>query len=149
MVADGNGLPLAASTVTAGQAHESTEFERIMNAVRIPNRRGRPRCRPVRLAGDKGYSYPRIRRWRTRYGITSVIPRRSNQKPEDKRHRFDKDLYRRRAVVEQCVGWLKESRAGGTRFDKLAVNYTATVKLAMIRRYLRKLTAVTNSPNRA
>ena len=148
VVTDGNGLPLAV-TVTAGQAHESTEFERVMNAVRIPNRRGRPRCRPVRLAGDKGYSYPRIRRWLARYGVRGVIPRRSDQKPDDKRHRFDKDQYRRRAVVEQCVGWLKESRAVGTRFDKLAVNYIATVKLAMIRRYLRKLTAVTDSPNRA
>jgi hypothetical protein len=42
-------------------------------------------------------------------------------------------------VVEQCVGWLKESRAGGTRFDKLALNYQATVHLAVIRRYLRVL----------
>jgi transposase len=131
-------LPLAVE-VTAGQAHESTQFEAVMDKVRVPNRRGRPRCRPVKLAGDKGYSYPRIRAWL----------RRSNQRPDDGRHRFDREAYRRRAVVEQCVGWLKESRAVGTRFDKLAVNYTATVKLAMIRRYLRKLTAVTDPPNRA
>jgi hypothetical protein len=52
-------------------------------------------------------------------------------------------------VVEQCVGWLKECRAVGTRLDKLAVNCTATVKLAMIQHYLHKLTAVTDSPNRA
>lgn len=148
VVTDGNGLPLAIE-VTAGQAHESTTFEGVMNKVRIPNRRGRPRCRPVRLAGDKGYSYPRIRRWLARYGIKSVIPRRKNQNPDDKRHRFDRETYRRRSVVEQCVGWLKECRAVGTRFDKLAVNYTATVKLAMIQRYLRKLAAVTESPDRA
>ncbi len=148
LVTDGNGLPLAVE-VTAGQTHESTVFEQVMNKVRVPSRCGRPRCRPVRLAGDKGYSYPRIRRWLTRYGIKSVIPRRSNQKPDDGRHRFDREAYRRRSVVEQCIGWLKESRAVGTRFDKLAVNYTATVKLAMIQRYLRKLTAVTDSPNRA
>lgn len=120
-----------------------------MDEVRIPSRRGRPRCRPVKLAGDKGYSYPRIRAWLRRHGVVAVIPRRSNQRPNDGRHRFDRAAYRRRAVVEQCVGWLKESRAVGTRFDKLAVNYTATVKLAMIRRYLRKLTAVTDPPNRA
>jgi transposase len=148
LVTDGNGVPLAVE-VTAGQAHESKSFESVMNTVRIPNRRGRPRCRPVRLAGDRGYSYPRIRRWLRRYGIKAVIPRRSNQNPDDKRHRFDRAAYRRRAVVEQCVGWHKESRAVGTRFDKLAVNYLATLKLAMIRRYLRTLTAVTDSPNRA
>ncbi len=148
MVTDGNGLPLAVE-VTSGQRHESTQFERVMNKVRIPNRRGRPRCRPVRLAGDKGYSYPRIRRWLRRYGIKGVIPRRENQNPDDKQHRFDRASYRRRAVVEQCVGWLKECRAVGTRFDKLAVNYIATIKLAMIQRYLRKLTAGTDPPDRA
>jgi transposase len=126
--------------VTAGQRHESTQFERVLDKVRLPGRRGRPRCRPVRLAGDKGYSYPRIRRWLRRHGIRAVIPRRKDQRPGDRRPRFDRDTYKRRAVVEQCVGWLKESRAVGTRFDKLAVNYLATVKLAMIQRYLRLLT---------
>lgn len=147
LVTDGNGLPLAVE-VTAGQAHESTVFEGVLNTVRIPVPRGRPRGRPLRLAGDKGYSYPRIRRWLRRHGIQAVIPRRKNQNPDDKRHRFDRESYRRRAVVEQCVGWLKESRAVGTRFDKLAVNYKATVKLAMIQRYLRKLSP-TDSQNRA
>lgn len=144
---DGTGLPLAA-VVTPGQRQESTQFERVLGKVRIPNRRGRPRCRPVRLAGDKGYSARRIRRWLRRYGIKDVIPRRKDQTPDDRRHRFDPAAYRRRAVVEQCVGWLKECRAVGTRFDKLAVNYTATVELAMVQRYLRKL-APTDSPNRA
>jgi transposase len=138
-VTDGSGLPLAAE-VTAGQRHESTQFEKVMGKVRIPSRRGRPRCRPVKLAGDRGYSYPRIRRWLRRRGIRAVIPRRKDQRPEDGRVRFDREAYRRRAVVEQCVGWLKECRAVATRFDKLAVNYLATVKLAMIQRYLRILT---------
>jgi transposase len=139
LVSDGNGLPLAAE-VTAGQRHESTQCERVLGQVRIPQRRGRPRCRPVKLAGDKGYSYPRIRRWLRRYGVKAVIPRRKDQRPDDGRVKFDRDTYKRRAVVEQCVGWLKESRTVATRFDKLAVNYLATVKLAMIQRYLRLLT---------
>jgi len=138
LVTDGNGLPLAVE-VTAGQRHESSQFERVMGKVRIPGRRGRPRCRPVRLAGDKGYSYERIRRWLRRHGIKAVIPRRKDQRPDDGRVKFDREAYRRRAVVEQCVGWLKEGRAVGTRFDKLAVNYLATVKIAMIQRYLRML----------
>jgi transposase len=146
LVTDGNGLPLAVE-VTAGQAHESTTFEGVMNKVRIPNRRGRPRCRPVRLAGDKGYSYPRVRRWLARYGIKSVIPRRKDQNPDDGRHRFDREVYRRRSVVEQCVGWLKECRAVGTRFDKLAVNYRAAVLLAMIRCYLRVLVRAKVDPS--
>jgi len=148
VVTDGNGLPLAVE-VTAGQAHESKTFEPVTNKVRIPARRGRPRCRPVPLAGDRGYSYPHIRAWLRRHGITAVIPRRKDQNPDDGRHRFDRAAYRRRAAVEQCIGWLKEGRAVGTRFDKLAVNFLATLKLAMIRRYLRTLTTAPDSPNRA
>jgi transposase len=63
--------------------------------------------------------------------------------------RFDREAYKRRAVVEPCVGWLKECRAVATRFDKLAVNYLATVKLAMIQRYLRLLTRDSESSDRA
>jgi len=107
-----------------------------MRAVRI----GR-RCRPKRLAGDKGYSYPRIRRWLRRYRIGAVIPQRSDQV---KRHRgrpvkLDKDSYRRRSVVECCIGWLKTCRRLATRFEKLALHFLAMVKLAIIRRYLRIL----------
>ena len=134
--------------LTPGQRQECTQFGAVMDAVRVPNRRGRPRRRPRAVAGDKGYSYPHIRAWLRRHGITAVIPRRRDQNPDDGRHRFDRAAYRRRAVVEQCAGWLKESRAVGTRFDKLAVNFLATLKLAMIRRYLRTLTTAPDSPNR-
>ncbi|MFN9133840.1 MAG: hypothetical protein ACK5XO_14360, partial [Phycisphaerales bacterium] len=47
--------------------------------------------------------------------------------------------YKRRARVEQCVGWLKENRRVGTRYDKLASSFLSFVNLAIIRRYLRLL----------
>ena len=53
--------------------------------------------------------------------------------------RFDKATYRRRNVVKRCVAWLKENRRLATRFEKLAVNFLAMVKLAMIQRCLRLL----------
>lgn len=89
------------------------------------------------MAGDKGYSYPRIRSWLHRHSIRVVIPRRSDQKPDDGRHRFDTKLYRRRCTIEQCVGWLKECRRLCTRFEKLAVNFIAMIHVAFIERYLR------------
>lgn len=132
-------MPLAV-VLTPGQRHESTQFEAVLGRVRLRGRRGRPRCRPVKLAGDKGYSYGRIRRWLARHGIKAVIPRRKDQRPDDRRARFDREAYRRRSAVEQCIGWLKECRAVATRFDKLAVNYQATIHWAMVQRYLRLLT---------
>lgn len=140
MVTDGRGLPLAIEA-TAGQVHESTQFETLMQAVRIPQLLGRPRCRPKRVAGDKGYSVDRIRAWLRCHAIGAVIPQRSDQ-AERQRGRplaFDRDAYRRRSIIECCVGWLKECRRIGTRFEKLAVNFLAMAKVAIIQRILRIL----------
>jgi transposase len=105
-----------------------------VNRVRIGRRQ-----RPDALAGDKGYSTPRIRQWLRRHAIRSVIPRRSDQHPDDGRVRFDRAAYRRRSTVEQCIGWVKECRRVATRFEKLAVNFLAMIHLVFIERYLRLL----------
>jgi transposase len=136
LIVDGNGIPLTA-TVTAGQAHESKSLEPTLEAVRLKRPgRGRPGRRPRRLAGDKGYSYPRVRRSLRRRGIVAVIPTRKDQR---RNPHFDTETYRKRNVVERCVAWLKEDRRLATRSEKLAVNFLAMVKLAMIRRCLRLL----------
>jgi transposase len=145
LLVDGKGLPLTVH-VTPGQRHESTCFEHVVQAVRIPQRRGRPRCRPRRLAGDKGYSYPRIRCWLRQKRIEAVIPQRSDQRA---RHhgrplKFDREAYRQRNVVERCIGWLKENRRVAARYEKLATNYLGMLKLAMTLRYM-----TTAIPNRA
>lgn len=94
---------------------------------------------PLKVAGDKGYSYPQIRSWLERRVIGQVIPQRSDQIRQEGRREFDRRSYKRRARVEQCVGWLKENRRVGTRYDKLASSFLAFVNLAIIRRYLRLL----------
>ena len=134
---DGAGVPLAA-TVSAGQAHESRWLASTLEAVRVPRAlgTGRPRVRPAKLAGDKGYSYPSLRRYLARRGIAAVIPTRKDQRANP---RFARETYRRRNVVERCVGWLKENRRLATRHEKLALHYLGVVKLAMIRRCLRLL----------
>ena len=42
-------------------------------------------------------------------------------------------------TIERYVGWLKQCRRIATHYEKLAVNFEATVELAMIQRYLRLL----------
>ncbi len=138
LVTDGNGTPLAAE-VTAGQVHESTRLESVV-ATFIASRRRRRRRKPRQLAGDKAYSVPRVRDWLTAWGIEPVIPHKDNEHARhDPAVTFDRATYRRRAVVEQCVGWLKECRRIGTRFEKLAVNFHGMLQLAMIGRYLKLL----------
>ena len=49
LVCDGKGLPMAV-TVTAGQRHESTQFEAVMGQVRVPRPEG-PAASPAEEAG--------------------------------------------------------------------------------------------------
>lgn len=125
--------------MTAGQVHESTRLESVV-ATFIASRKGRRRKKPRKLAGDKGYSVQRIRDWLKQRGIEPVIPHKDNEQARhDPAVPFDKATYRQRHVVEQCVGWLKEYRRIGTRFEKLAVHFHGMLQLAMIRRYLKLL----------
>lgn len=125
--------------MTPGQTHEVAGFESAVNAVRIVQRFGRPRSRPLRLAGDKGYDVPWVRDWLRRRRITAIIPEK--HKPHGRKPgrppQFDADTYRQRNVIERSISWLKQSRRIATRFEKLAVNFVAMIKLAMIQRCLR------------
>lgn len=138
MVTDGQGTPLTVQ-VTPGQVHESSAFEQTVNAVRIAQPLGRPRSRPRRIAGDKAYDIPRVRCWLREHGIGAVIPEK--HKPYGhKRGRpvsFDREAYRRRNVIERCIGWLKHARRIATRYEKTAVNFLAMLKLAMIQHYFK------------
>ena len=127
-----------AAELSAGQRHEAPLFEQTMNAVRVPRPIGRPRQRPDALAGDRAYDSREIRQWLRDRDIQATIPERRGKKARPGRPlRFDKERYKRRNVVERCVGWLKECRRIVTRFEKKALHYLAMIKLAMIERYLK------------
>jgi transposase len=131
-----------AVTLTPGQTHESKGLRSILSVVRVPSgaRRRRYWRRPRALAADKAYSFSWIRSHLRTRRIERVIPQRSDQVGRRGGHRkFDRSKYRRRLVIEQCVGWLKELRRLCTRFEKLAVNFLAMVKLGFVERYLRLL----------
>ena len=131
--------------MTAGQVHESTRAESVLGAAMASplgrrRKKLKRRHKPKKLAGDKGYSVQRIRDWLRSLLIEPVIPHKDNEKARhDPTVKFDRQAYKGRSVVEQCVGWLKEFRRIGTRFEKLAVNFHGMLQLAMIRRYLRLL----------
>jgi transposase len=114
--------------------HESRGFAAVMRRARRPRRAGRPRW-PRRVAGDKGYSYKSVRGWLRRHHIQPVIPTRKDQRRDEG---FDKATYRRRNIIERIVGWFKWCRGLATRYDKLAVNYTALWIIADIQYLLRR-----------
>ena len=104
---------------------------------------GMDRCRghrkPQRVAGDKGYSFDRIRRWLRRRRMLAVIPYRENETARvlAPAGGFDRKTYRRRSAIECSIGWLKWARRIGTRFEKFATSFLGMLKLAILKRYLR------------
>ena len=109
--------------LTPGQQHESTVFEQLMEqgAVKRPGP-GRPKLRPKRVVGDKGYSSGKSRRYLRRRGIRYTIPRKSN---EQRTGPFDRAIYRERNRVERLINRLKQFRRLATRYEKRGQSYHA------------------------
>jgi len=91
--------------------------------------RGRPRQRPGRIVGDKGYSSRRIRTWLRRHGIRHTIPHKRN---ECRYGPFNRELYRERSQVERLINRLKQFRRVATRYEKRAANFLAMVTVAAL-----------------
>ncbi|WP_442945099.1 transposase [Nostoc sp.] len=85
--------------------------------------------RPLILVRDKGYTGRRIRNYPRRRGIRLTIPRLSN---EPRRAPFRREIYSQRNVVERAINRLKQFLRITTRYEKLAVNYTAMIENACI-----------------
>ena len=112
---DRQGIPLAVQ-LSGANAHDSTYLERTVDA--IPpifgprGRPGRPRFRPEKLHGDKGYDYPEKRRALRARGIIPRIARRDVESSEW--------LGRFRGVVERSLAWLLGFRRLGVRYARRA-----------------------------
>jgi len=133
LLIESHGIPVGVY-LTAGERHECKAFVPLMSHILLAQHRDR-HFWPRKMAGDKGYSYPEVRGWLKDHKIQAVIPTRSNQ-PQDPN--FDKATYRRRNLIERVVGWFKECRALGTRYEKLAVSYLALWIVAMIDKLLKR-----------
>lgn len=120
--------------------NECTEFEPLMESIRVPTGHGPPKRRPRRVAGDKGYSTRAIRSWCRAHRVGAVIPERVDQLERRKRTsgrplKFDREAYRRRNIVERSIGWMKNLRRIATRSEKLAVHFESMVTIALVARY--------------
>lgn len=133
LLIENHGIPVGIH-LTGGQRSECKAFVPLMDHVLLSRHRDRPFW-PRKMAGDKGYSFPEVRGWIQRHHIQAVIPTRKDQ-PLDPN--FDKTTYRRRNLIERVVGWFKECRALGTRYEKLAVSYLALWLVAMIDKLLKR-----------
>ena len=86
------------------------------------------------LLADRGYDADWIRVLASQQGAWANIPPKRNRKEPIC---FSPYLYRARNLVERFFNKIKRCRRIATRYDKLAANYLAFIKLASIRIWLR------------
>jgi hypothetical protein len=117
--------------LSGGERHEQKPLPTLLETGAIRRLgRGRPRLRPKRVAGDKGYSSQTVRRYLARRGIGAVIPRR---KDEPQQRHFDRAAYRERSRVEHTLRFFKQTlnwTAPRVRLPEQADRWTWLVLLA-------------------
>ena len=122
---DANGIPLTVG-LSAANTHDSQLLEPMVDAVPasigLRGRPGRPRRRPAKLHGDKGYDYPTCRRALRRRNITPRIARRGVESSTR--------LGRHRWKVERSLAWLLANRRLTVRYERRADILTAFLYLA-------------------
>lgn len=115
--------------LTPGQESDITQAERLMQQGAVRQPRGRPRQHPKRIVTDKGYTSRTFRQFLRAKHIRYTIPHRQNEHHKGK---FDKQIYRKRNIVERLINRLKQFRRIATRYEKRAANFSAMITLASI-----------------
>ena len=111
--------------LTGAQVHDSKVFEELVDAVEpVKGPSGWPRKRPTKLHADKGYDYPRCRRFLRRRGIKARISRRGVDGSER--------LGRYRWTVERTFAWLACYRRLTIRYERRADIHEAFLELGYV-----------------
>ena len=119
LVVDANGYPIDFE-ITRGEVHDSQIAPQLIKLIETAEY----------LVADKGYDSQEIREYAKQHDMIAVIPTRSNSTKSNPE--FDAYLYKLRHLVENAFARLKHFRSIATRFDKLARNYKAMLRLACI-----------------
>ena len=112
--------------LTGGEAGDSPEA--------LPLLRG---LHPSSVSADKAYDSDAFLDYLHASNIEAVIPPRGNRCVQ---RDFDKHRYKSRNLVERFFCRIKQFRRIATRYDKLAVRYTATIRIGVINDWLKRLT---------
>jgi len=124
IITDAEGVPLAVQ-LTGANRHDVTQLLPLVDAIPpIAGKVGRPRHRPDRLQGDRGYDSEPHRRELRRRGIEPVLAKRYTENGSG--------LGVFRWVVERTLSWLHQLRRLRVRYERRADIHEALLKLGCI-----------------
>ena len=112
--------------ITPGQASDKAAFPDLIAGL----------SRPSVVVADRGYDSRALVELVASRGGQAHIPTQSKVKLQ---RSVDRELYRRRNLVERYFCNLKQFRRIATRFEKTARNFLAAVALASARLWLRAI----------
>ena len=137
---DDQGLPLGNHLHSASPS-EVKLVAATLAAIRVGRRHqaGRPRQKPHRLIGDRGYDSDRLRRELAQRDIDLIAPHRQNRcKPPMQDGRALR-RYRRRWKVERTFAWLGNLRRLVLRYDRSPTIYQAFFHIGCFMIVLRRV----------
>lgn len=134
-------MPLALALHSA-QQRENAAAEELVDAIRVPRRRGRPRQRPRRLVADKGFASSPFRAALRRRHITPLIPhyRRGRKRttgtgrrrPKQRLTPINRLVYTQRWHIERAFAWMDNCRRLVVRYERYPHLYRAFCIVAFI-----------------
>jgi transposase len=122
-VVDADGLPIRLA-LSPGQSYDGATACDLLDQLR----------EGAILLADRAYDANAIRDFVSERGAWPNIPPMPQRRDT---FAFSPWLYRQRNLVERFFNKIKHFRAIATRYDKLAENYLAMIKIAAIRIWLR------------
>jgi transposase len=139
VLVDGAGTPLGAYLDSASPA-EVKLLEKTLETVKVKRSGpGRPRTRPERLIGDKGYDSDPLREQLKEKGIELIAPHRKNRKKPHTQDGRKLRRYKRRWIVERTIGWIGNFRRLIVRWDRYITSYAGLFHIACALIVLRKV----------
>jgi len=113
-------------TITGANRHDVTQLLPLVDAiVPVQGKKGRPRCRPDLVQGDRAYgSQPHRNQLRER-GIASLLAERNTE--------HGSGLGKTRWVVERTNSWLHQNRRLRVRWERRADIHQAFLLLGCIK----------------
>lgn len=102
--------------VTAGQVNDCTQADRLLGSVETGY-----------VIADKGYDTDSVLGKIEELGAIAVVPPKSDRKEQ---RGYDRELYKKRNLIERAFNKLKRFRRIATRYDRKALYFKSFLHLA-------------------